>query len=304
MEPCRLENSQPPSNAAETAVSASNVATIEDAYMKTATESDVSMPSASAPDVTMRSVTDPDVSMRSVTASDVSVASAPEFKIAMIPVVMSEAKVQPIIGSDANGLPLLGSDAYVSFQPPAPIYIYHVPTNAQPPRPDVDYLQGIFANVDKEGSGKIDATKLQYALSNETWKPFNLETVRMMINIFDRSRTGTIGFEDFVSLWNYINDWMHCFQEFDESNSGFIDKNQLRDAMNRFGYRLSEQTLNTLFAKYQKERKGFINLDSYILCCVSLQTLSNAFRSYDTDRDGWINISYDQSLKLALSVMP
>ncbi|KAK8757754.1 hypothetical protein V5799_004614 [Amblyomma americanum] len=174
----------------------------------------------------------------------------------------------------------------------------------QPPRADVNYLQRIFARVDKDRSGRIDAVELQNALSNGTWKPFNPETVRMMMNIFDRSRTGTIGFDDFVSLWNYINDWLRCFQDFDKDRSGFIDRNELRDSLNSFGYRLSEQTLNTMFAKYDKDRKGSINFDDYILCCVSLQTLTNAFQAYDTDRDGWINISYEDFLRLALSVMP
>lgn len=173
----------------------------------------------------------------------------------------------------------------------------------QPPRADLNYLQRVFSKVDKDRSGRIEAPELQRALSNGTWKPFNPETVGMMMNIFDHTRTGSIGFDDFVALWNYINDWLRTFQDFDKDRSGFIDRNELRDSLTSFGYRLSEQALNTLFTKYDKDRKGSINFDDYILCCVSLQTLTNAFQRYDTDRDGWINISYEEFLKLALSVM-
>ncbi|KAH7970658.1 hypothetical protein HPB49_013273 [Dermacentor silvarum] len=171
-----------------------------------------------------------------------------------------------------------------------------------PPRHDTGYLQEMFNNVDKNRSGKINAAELQKALSNGTWKPFNPDTVHLMINIFDRSRTGTINFQEFTSLWNYINDWLKCFQSFDKDRSGSIDKRELGDALTSFGYRLSEQTLDTMLMKYDKDRKGSINFDDYILCCVNLQTLTTAFRNSDTDQDGFITLSYEDFLKLGLSL--
>ncbi|KAL1476629.1 hypothetical protein MTO96_036373 [Rhipicephalus appendiculatus] len=176
------------------------------------------------------------------------------------------------------------------------------PSRPRTQRADVNYLRDIFYKVDKDRSGRVDAVELQQCLSNGTWKPFNPETVRMMMNIFDRSRTGTLSFDDFVSLWNYINDWLRCFQDFDRDRSGSIDRNELRDALRSFGYRLSDEAVGLLLMKYDRERKGSINFDDYILCCVTLQTFTNAFKSYDTDMDGYITISYENFLKLGLSV--
>ncbi|KAH7935681.1 hypothetical protein HPB52_012265 [Rhipicephalus sanguineus] len=109
-------------------------------------------------------------------------------------------------------------------------------------------------------------------------------------------------FDDFVSLWNYINDWLRCFQEFDKDRSGSINRNELRDALTSFGYRLSDQAVDLLLMKYDSERKGSINFDDYILCCITLQTFTSAFKYYDTDLDGYITISYENFLKLGLSV--
>ncbi|KAH7970558.1 hypothetical protein HPB49_010415 [Dermacentor silvarum] len=173
----------------------------------------------------------------------------------------------------------------------------------QPQRSDDNYLRQIFYEVDKDRSGRVDGVELQQCLSNGSWKPFNPETVRMMINIFDRSRTGTVSFDEFVSLWKYINDWLRCFQDFDKDRSGSIDRNELRDALTSFGYRLSVETVDLLLRKYDREKKGSINFDDYILCCITLQTITNAFKSYDTDRDGFITISYEDFLKLGLSVL-
>lgn len=44
--------------------------------------------------------------------------------------------------------------------------------------------------VDRDRSGHISADELQVALSNGTWTPFNKETVRMMIGMFDKQNTG------------------------------------------------------------------------------------------------------------------
>jgi len=38
-----------------------------------------------------------------------------------------------------------------------------------------------ISSVDHDRSGQITATELQSALSNGSWKPFNPETVRLMI---------------------------------------------------------------------------------------------------------------------------
>lgn len=40
----------------------------------------------------------------------------------------------------------------------------------------------IFAQVDRDRSGEINASELQAALSNGTWKPFNPETVRLFVS--------------------------------------------------------------------------------------------------------------------------
>lgn len=93
----------------------------------------------------------------------------------------------------------------------------------------------IFRNVDRDGSGQISADELQKALSNGTFTPFNPETVRMMIGMFDGNNDGAINFGEFQALWNYVNDWTRCFRGFDRDNSGNIDKGELIQALTQFG---------------------------------------------------------------------
>lgn len=47
------------------------------------------------------------------------------------------------------------------------------------------YLWELFQRVDADHSGSISVHELQAALVNGDWSPFNIETVRMMVSIFD-----------------------------------------------------------------------------------------------------------------------
>lgn len=99
--------------------------------------------------------------------------------------------------------------------------------------------------VDRDRSGAISADELQTALSNGeqqypalslfsqryptgSWTAFNPETVRLMIGMFDKDRSGTINFQEFGSLWKYVQDWQTTFKSYDRDNSGSIDKNELK----------------------------------------------------------------------------
>ncbi|RXG68277.1 Programmed cell death protein 6 [Armadillidium vulgare] len=103
--------------------------------------------------------------------------------------------------------------------------------------PDVNYLRSIFQKVDRDGSGAIDARELQSALSNGNWTPFNPDTVKLMMGMFDRTGSNTISFNDFGALWKYVVDWQNCFKTYDRDNSGNISKDELKTALTTFGYR-------------------------------------------------------------------
>ncbi|CAI4222501.1 unnamed protein product [Auanema sp. JU1783] len=163
-------------------------------------------------------------------------------------------------------------------------------------------LQNIFASVDKDRSGQISVNELQLALSNGTWNPFNPETCRLMIGMFDSNGDGAINFQEFQALWQYINDWTRCFRGFDTDQSGNIDRNELRNALTQFGYRLSEQFYNILMNKFDRTHSGQINFDDFIQLCVVLQTLTAAFRDKDSDRDGVITIQYEEFLTMVFSL--
>ncbi|CAK9825873.1 Programmed cell death protein 6 [Anthophora retusa] len=189
------------------------------------------------------------------------------------------------------------------------------------PMPSREFLWDVFQRVDQDRSGSITADELQQALSNGTWTPFNPETVRLMIvrfigagmfdidkndpgssGMFDKNQKGTVSFEEFGALWKYVTDWQNCFRSFDRDNSGNIDRNELKTALTNFGYRLSDQIIDTLIRKYDRAGRGTIYFDDFIQCCVVLYTLTSAFRQLDTDLDGVITIHYEQFLGMVFNL--
>ncbi|CAG9828016.1 unnamed protein product [Diabrotica balteata] len=168
--------------------------------------------------------------------------------------------------------------------------------------PNRQFLWDVFQRVDRDRSGFINADELGSALSNGTWSPFNPETVRLMIGMFDRNNRGQVSFEDFGALWKYVTDWQNCFRSFDRDNSGNIDKEELKTALVSFGYRLSDSLINILLRKFDRHGHGTILFDDFIQCCIVLYTLTSSFRQYDTDQDGYITIHYEQFLTMVFSL--
>ncbi|KAK6180267.1 hypothetical protein SNE40_012454 [Patella caerulea] len=171
---------------------------------------------------------------------------------------------------------------------------------AAPPPGISQELWGWFQAVDQDKSNKITAEELQRALMNGNWSPFNPETCRLMIGMFDRDRSGTIDVHEFAALWKYIQDWKACFDRFDTDRSGNIDAGELHSALRTFGYNLSPQFANVVVMKFDRRGQRNINFDDFIQACVSLKSLTDKFRAKDTQQSGNIRISYEDFLEMVL----
>lgn len=99
-------------------------------------------------------------------------------------------------------------------------------------------------------------------------------SVSILIGMFDRENRGAVSFQDFGALWKYVTDWQNCFRSFDADNSGNIDRNELKNALTAFGYRLSDNLVNVLVRKFDRFGRGTILFDDFIQCCVILYVCS------------------------------
>jgi len=183
-----------------------------------------------------------------------------------------------------------------------------------------------FTAVDVDGSGAISAQELRQALLNGDWSNFDLDTVKMLMTLFDVDRSGTITFDEFAGLWKYIRDWQNVFRHFDADRSGSIDGRELKNAMEQFGYRLTPRILRLLEIKYDlrppssslSSRSGpgaaslprgesrvdlapGMTFDRFVRACVVTKHLTDAFQRMDEDRDGWVSMDYETFMGVVLT---
>jgi len=168
-------------------------------------------------------------------------------------------------------------------------------------------LRDWFLSVDADESGKITAEELRVALLNGDWSPFDMETVKMLITIYDTDRSGTIEFAEFAKLWKYIKHWQIVFDHFDQDKSGAIDTKELVDAMLRLGYNLRPRALSLLQRKYATESKNkagespVLTFDRFLRCCVTVKALSQTFDRLNNSDEGHVTMDYDTFMYTFLS---
>ncbi|ETE60722.1 Peflin [Ophiophagus hannah] len=161
-----------------------------------------------------------------------------------------------------------------------------------------------FQSVDADHSGYITTKELKQALVNSNWSAFSDDTCLMMMNMFDKSKSGRIDLYGFSALWRFIQQWRNLFQQFDRDHSGNITCNELHQALCQMGYNLSPQFSQLLVSRYsQKGCTPGIQLDRFIQTCTLLQTMTEAFREKDTGMTGTARISYEDFLMMSASRM-
>ncbi|CAH2282404.1 sorcin isoform X2 [Pelobates cultripes] len=166
-----------------------------------------------------------------------------------------------------------------------------------------DPLYPYFAAIAGQ-DGQIDAEELQRCLTQSGlsggYKPFNLETCRLMISMLDRDMSGKMGFNEFKELGGVINGWKQNFMAFDSDRSGTIDGLELQRSLGTMGFRLSPQAMNNITKRFSTH--GRIAFDDYIACCVKLRALTETFRRRDAAQQGMVTFQYDDFIQSIMSI--
>ncbi|KAM0483092.1 hypothetical protein ACHAPX_002537 [Trichoderma viride] len=215
-----------------------------------------------------------------------------------------------------NRSPIHHPGAYGLGSPPPvaaaqrPAAQHHPAASSRPPPSPANDGSGadptllpLFRAVDKDGTGHLSEKELSAALVNGDWTAFDIQTVRMMIRMFDSDRSGTIGFNEFCGLWSFLASWRTLFDRFDVDRSGSISLPEFTDALIAFRYRLSPQFVELIFRTYDKRNEGVMSFDLFVQACISLKRMTDVFKRYDDDRDGYITLSFEDFLSEILKQM-
>ncbi|XP_063934687.1 peflin-like [Zophobas morio] len=156
-------------------------------------------------------------------------------------------------------------------------------------------LRQAFYRVDRDRNGFISYEELRVALGDDI---INQETCRLLLSLYDTNKDGQISFEEFKSLWGYVQKWRECFQNFDKDRNGVIDASELHQALNQFGYRLSYPFCQSLVSKFRSHMPHVMNFGSFIQCCVMLKGFTSGFAAKDVQRRGIATLTYEDFLSI------
>ncbi|XP_041648594.1 sorcin isoform X2 [Cheilinus undulatus] len=169
--------------------------------------------------------------------------------------------------------------------------------------PGADPLYGYFAAVAGQ-DGQISAEELQQCLTQSgisgSYKPFSLETCRLMISMLDRDMSGSMGFNEFKELSNVLNGWKQTFMSYDRDRSGTVEGPELQHALTSMGFNLSPQAMNIIMKRHSTH--GRIAFDDFITCCIKIRALTDQFRRRDTSHTGQAMFHYDDFIQVTMSL--
>ncbi|KAH7982775.1 programmed cell death protein 6-like [Rhipicephalus sanguineus] len=162
-------------------------------------------------------------------------------------------------------------------------------------------LRSTFLAADQGHNGAIDYRELQMALSTGTWRPFNMETAKMLVNLFDRNHDGTINFDEFSELYRYVTEWSSAFRHHDPNNGGTIDPANMITALKECNQTLSDRFYSLLQRRFV--RGGKVYFDEFIQACMYIKSATDAFRRYDRQKTGVVNVRFEEYLVMLIQVL-
>ncbi|KAK8761362.1 programmed cell death protein 6-like [Amblyomma americanum] len=168
--------------------------------------------------------------------------------------------------------------------------------SALAPVRDKAFLTSVFESMDRDRTGVINATELQRALANGTWKPFGEDLVMLMVKIFDREFTGKINFEQFSTLWANITDWYNSFKKVDRANCGRLDKTDLQTVFANMGHQLSLAVCHMMIRRFDQLGDNKIMMDDYLRMCVILHIANEEYKKINPEKTGSAKLTYDDFL--------
>ncbi|XP_041827157.1 calpain-1 catalytic subunit-like [Melanotaenia boesemani] len=130
---------------------------------------------------------------------------------------------------------------------------------------------------------EVDAEQLQRLLNENILKGdlksggFSIDACRSMVALMDTSITGKLNSEEFVRLWNKVENYKDIFFLTDVSKTGTLSLSELRNAFIASGMKLNDDMLN-LMAKRYGASSGHMTLESFISLILRLDCMCKIFK--------------------------
>lgn len=161
-------------------------------------------------------------------------------------------------------------------------------------------LKEWFQTVDQDRSGHIDRNELKMAL-NAAGETFSESTIRMMVDMFDTDKNGTIDFNEFRHLFKYIQILREAFEAQDHDRNNRLDLQEVRQALTHAQYPFKDpKTTVKLLQRFDPKERNALVFENFVELAVQLGQTRTLFNKLDTDKDNLIKLNLDEVVSLTL----
>ncbi|GAB4818300.1 hypothetical protein N2152v2_005346 [Parachlorella kessleri] len=115
----------------------------------------------------------------------------------------------------------------------------------------------------------------------------------------DRDGSGTIGFDEFQALHQWIVNTQNAFMMYDRDRSGYLSGDEVFQGLTYAGYRFDQPSFQALLRTFDPDRNGRFSLAEFIAMSMFIQCVTNVFRAFDSTSSGRINLDFNQFLYAA-----
>eukprot|EP00775_Hariotina_reticulata_P010919 gene10918-11074_t len=155
------------------------------------------------------------------------------------------------------------------------------------PRPVPAQLRKWFDAIDKDSNNELTAKELQAALQLGGLN-FSLATVAHIIRIHDKTGSGSISFEEFGQLHEFLTNVQQSFEFFDKDRSNTLNYDEISCALQHAGYKLDHTALKVVFNRFDPSRSGCLQLTEFLALTLFMRSATATFNAFDANRVGTI----------------
>ncbi|KAK6131315.1 hypothetical protein DH2020_034944 [Rehmannia glutinosa] len=133
---------------------------------------------------------------------------------------------------------------------------------------EIKGLRQMFNNMDTDSSGTITYDELRTGLSKLGSKLSEAE-IKQLMEAADVDKNGTIDYIEFITATMHRHkldkeeNLFKAFRYFDKDNSGYITRDELRQAMTQYGMG-DEATIDEVLDDVDTDKDGKINYDEFV----------------------------------------
>ena len=160
-------------------------------------------------------------------------------------------------------------------------------------RPSREQLIQFFNQLDENKNGWMDSHELQKALGMSNLM-FSLTVTAQMIRVYGKACEGCITQEEFVNLFNFVQDDIDAFKGMDTAGRGKLSLQQVRNGIQAKGFQLDDTAFYTCCKSFDPDRTGDMGIPEYIALNLFLLSARNTFAAFDFQRTGVINLNFGQ----------